>query len=104
MLRQIEVSIEKKQNIYDLTKKLVKKTGCKVTGNLCGRVALMVSGKFLLLLSWSDGVIDLQRKVHGDDDTVTYWDSVDKELEKVRKRAENGANGDEAEKRKRLRK
>ena len=40
---QLKKSVEDKQNIYDVSALLVKKSNCKVTAPLCSRVALMVS-------------------------------------------------------------
>ncbi|KAI9069770.1 hypothetical protein FKP32DRAFT_1586642 [Trametes sanguinea] len=57
------------QNIYNLTQELIAKSSCKVTIQLCARVALM-------------------RAVYMEDPSGRYWNSVDDYLSKIRTHAD----------------
>jgi len=85
---EVEILDCDRMNIYELTKKLITKTRCIVSVQLCARVAIMVripsqfQAGFTLTLLLKRLVI---KKHPGDN----FWDKVDTKLDDIRKKADN---------------
>jgi len=85
---KVEIPGCDRMNIYELTKKLIMKTQCVISVQLCARIAIMVHipSQFQTVFTLTLLLKRLVIKKHPGDN---FWDKVDTKLDNICKKANN---------------